>query len=74
MFIEITQPDNFSWASILVTSLVSIISASLGAGTSYYFLELKDRKTAKANNAIALTIIKEKVLIMEKNIQGYTSI
>ena len=63
MFIEITQPNSFSWGSILATFTTSIVSAGLGAWLAYYFMNKKEKNNAYNKNNIAITIIKEKSLI-----------
>ena len=68
MFIEITQPDSFSWVSILVTSLASIISAGLGAWISYIFLTHKDKREKEHLEEVTLEIIREKLKITKNGI------
>ena len=70
MFIEIVQPSSFNWILVLVTFMTSLVSAGLGTWISYIFLTYKDKKNAKSNNEIALTLIREKAMIMKRNIDG----
>ncbi|ABK89725.1 hypothetical protein IBE20_00190 [Francisella tularensis subsp. novicida] len=71
MIIQITQPQSFSWISVLVTFLTSVISASLGACASYFFLNIKDKKDKEHKEKVTLRIIKEKLEITKSIITNF---
>jgi len=73
MFMEITQPDSFSWVSILVTPVASIVSAGLGALASYIFLNIKEKKDNIIQGKIIIEIIKQKTLFLEKKLKNITN-
>lgn len=50
---------------------IPLISSLFGAGVSYYFMIRKEKNIAKANNNLGITIIKNKVVILNTVLDGY---
>lgn len=59
------QPDSFSWVSILVTSITSIISVGIGAWASYVLMNHKDKSDKKNKEKMTLQITLNKINILQ---------
>lgn len=71
MLIQIAQTDNFSWISLLIPALSSLVAAGLGAWVSYLFLIRQNDIYKKNQNEIAIDIIISKMESLESKLSLY---